>query len=527
MLRTVLCHAAPLVLLVGCSPVGPNFTGATSPWNPTSWFAGHPTPPPKEAMSRPVAEPVDAQWWALFHDPELTSLEQRVAGANLDVRTASIRLAESRAAFGVARADLFPNLNGNANYTRQRIARQGAVALFPTTGQSGSGSPGTAANGLGATNNAVPNNGAIFDPFNLYQYGFDASWEIDFWGRVRRNVEASKASVQASADIERDTLITALGEMARDYVQLRGTQRSIEITEENLRTAQESLRLTRERAAGGMTTELDVANAAAQVDTVASQLPSLRAQEAQVINAIAFLLGQPPRSMQTELAVVHPIPPVPPKVPVGLPSELARRRPDIRAAEAQLHQATATVGVAVADFYPSVTLSASMALQSIATNYLGSWYNAGTYAFGPSLTLPIFEGGRLRRTLELRQQQQQEAAVAYQRTVLNALHEVDNALTAYDAEQQRRNRLAQAVAENRRAVKLAQERYTQGVSDFLNVLDAERSLLATQQQLTDSTTAVSTDFVQIYKALGGGWESALPDGPVVPEGSGSVFKGML
>jgi NodT family efflux transporter outer membrane factor (OMF) lipoprotein len=524
--RIVLCLVPPLALLAACSPLGPDFTGATSPWHPASWFAGHPAPAPKEALSRPVAEPVDAEWWAAFHDPELTSLERRVAGGNLDVRTASIRLAESRASFGIARADLFPNLNGNANYTRQRIARQGAIALFPTPSQS-SGTPGTAANGLGATSNAVPNNGVIFEPFNLYQYGFDASWEIDFWGRVRRNVEAAAASAQATEEAERDTLITALGEMARDYVQLRGIQRSIEITEENLRTAQESLRLTRERAAAGMTTDLDVANAAAQVETVASQLPTLRAQEVEVINAIAFLLGQPPRSMQAELASAHPIPPVPPKVPVGLPSELARRRPDIRAAEAQLHAATATVGVAVADFYPRVTLSGSMALQSIATNYLGSWYNAGTYAFGPSLSLPIFEAGRLRRTLELREQQQQEAAVAYQRTVLNALHEVDNALTAYDAEQHRRLRLEQAVAENRRALKLAQERYTQGVADFLNVLDTERNLLAAEQQLTDSTTTVSTDLVQIYKTLGGGWESALPDKPAVPQGSGALFKGLL
>jgi NodT family efflux transporter outer membrane factor (OMF) lipoprotein len=546
--RTLLRAAASLSVLAGLAgcTVGPNFSAPKPDWNPVTWFGGHQAPPPKEMISEPVEKPIDPQWWTVFHDPELTTLEQRVAAANLDVRTASIRLAESRASFGVARADLFPNLDANGNYTRQKIAREGALALFPVPGgpstassQTGgagagglpntpqAGTPGTGSNGLGATSGAAPNLGQIFQPFNLYQYGFDSSWELDLWGRVRRNIEGAKASLQAAAEAERDTLLTSLAEMARDYVQLRGVQRQIEITERNLRIAQQSLDLTRQRAAGGVTTDLDVANAAAQVETTASQLPNLRAQEIEVINAIAFLLGQPPRAMQAELSVVHPIPPVPPKVPVGLPSELARRRPDIRQAEQQLHTATADVGVAVADFYPRVTLSGSVAMQAIAVRYLGSWYNASTYSFGPSVSLPIFEGGRLRRTLELRKGQQTEAAIAYQRTVLNALHEVDDALTAYTAEQQRRNRLERAVVENRRAVRLAQDRYAQGVADFLSVLTAEQNLLGAEQQLTDSTTTVSTDLVQIYKTLGGGWESALPDKPEQPEDGGSFLDNLL
>ncbi len=546
--RSLFRHAAPLTLLAGlagCTMVGPDYVAPKPNWNPTTWFGGHQATPPKEAISQPVEKPVDPQWWTVFHDPELTSLEKRVADANLDVRTASIRLAQSRSSFGVARADLFPNINGNASYTYQKIAREGALSLIPGGGAptassqtSGAGAgglpntpqagtPGTATNGLGATQGAVPNNGAIFQPFSLYQYGFDASWELDLWGRVRRNIEGAQASLQASAEAQRATLLSALAEMARDYVQLRGIQRSIEITQSNLRTAQQSLDLTRQRAAGGVTTDLDVANAAAQVDTVASQLPNLQAQEAQILNAIAFLLGQPPRAMRTELSVPHPIPPVPPTVPVGLPSELARRRPDIRQAEAQLHTATADIGVAVGDFYPRVTLSGSVAMQAVAMHYLGSWYDAGTYSIGPSISLPIFEGGRLRRMLELRKQQQQEAAITYQRTVLGALHEVDNALTAYTAEQQRRNRLQRAVMQNRRAVTLAQDRYAQGVADFLSVLTAEQNLLAAEQQLTDSTTSVSTDLVQIYKALGGGWEGALPDKPEVPEDGGSLIDNLL
>ncbi len=516
-------HAAVLVLLTGCTTVGPDYQTPTANWNPATWFAGHPPAPKQEKVSEAVAQPVDAQWWTLFQDDELSKLEGRVADANLDIRAASLRLAQSRASFGAAQSALLPNLNGNANYTRQQLAKEGALSLFPTPGTP----PGLAANGLGGQG-ASTNNAALFQPFDLYQYGFDASWELDLWGRVRRNIEAAKSSVQAAAEAQRDLLLTALAEMARDYVQLRGVQRNIEITQQNLETAQQSLKLTQERAAGGVTTDLDVANAAAQVSTVASQQPSLRAQESQIINAIAFLLGQPPQSMQAELSVPHPIPPVPPVVPVGLPSELARRRPDIRQAEAQLHVATADVGVAVADFYPRFSLSGSVALQAVEMKYLGSWADASTYAFGPSVTLPIFQGGQLRRVLELRQGQQQEAAVVYQRTVLNALHEVDDALVAYDAEQLRRNRLAQAVTENRRAVKLAQDRYSQGVADFLTVLDSERSLLAAEQQFNDSITTTSTDLVQIYKALGGGWERALPaDAPLLPNGSDSPLHNLL
>ncbi len=519
----------PLALatsLAGCT-VGPNYQKPTAWWQPASWLPGHPPPPTRQAISQPVAEPVDPHWWTMFHDDQLTNLEARVAAQNLDVRVNIIRLAESRASLSVAGADQMPTLDGNGNYTRQQLSKKGALSLFPSSsttassqtsgaGSGGlantpqSGTPGTGSNGLAATNGASKNIG-LFAPFDLYQYGFDASWELDLWGRVRRNVESASAAVTAAEEAQRDTLLTTLAELARDYIQLRGVQRNLEITNRNLQTAQQSLKLTQDRAAGGLTTDLDVANAAAQVANTASQLPTLQAQEQAYINAIALLLGQPPQSMQAELSTPHPIPPVPPTVPVGLPSELARRRPDIRRAEAQLHAATADVGVAVADFYPRVTLSGSVAIQATQFKDLGSWAEANTWSFGPSLSIPIFEGGRLNRVLELRKAQQQEAAITYQRTVLGALHDVDNALTNYDAEQRRRNALEQAVTQNRTALKLAQDRYTQGVADFLSVLDAERSLLAAEQQLTDSTTTVSTDLVQIYKSLGGGWESDMPE----------------
>jgi NodT family efflux transporter outer membrane factor (OMF) lipoprotein len=244
--------------------------------------------------------------------------------------------------------------------------------------------------------------------------------------------------------------------------------------------------------------------------TTQATIPNLEQREAQTINALSLLLGQPPNALRAELAAAKAVPPVPPRVPVGVPSELARRRPDIRQAEAQLHAATADIGVAQANFYPSLSLTGSVGLQALQFSNVFN-LNARQYAMGPGLTIPIFQGGQLRSTLQLREAQQQEAAVAFQKTVLQAWHDVDNALTAYQAEQTRRDVLIQAVAENQRALNLAQSRYTQGVADFLAVLDAERNLLGTQLQLADSTTTVSSNLVALYKALGGGWQTDMPE----------------
>ncbi len=513
--------AASLVMLAvaGCA-VGPDYQRPAPSWSPASWFGNRQPAVPKRALvSQPTAEPIDPNWWAVFRDPELTSLEQRVAGGNFDVRTAVVRLAESRASLGVSRADLFPQLNANGSYTREQESKNGVIGLFGGSGSSGSSLSGTTSNGLGGRVGGLPNTtpgASLTAPFDLYQVGFDASWEVDFWGRVRRAVEGSQAQLQASAESQRNTLLTSLAELARDYIQLRGTQRNIQITRDNLVTAQRSLELTRMRARGGLGSEVDVANAAAQVATTQSQLPDLQAQEITLTNAIALLLGQPPDALNAELRQPKPIPIAPPRVPLGLPGELARRRPDIRQAEAQLHAATADVGVAVADFYPRFTISGSVALQAIQLKRTFN-LNSDTYSLGPSVTLPIFQGGRLRRTLELRRGQQREAAIAYQRTILGALHDVNNALTNYLSEQNKRAALEAAVRQNQRALGLARDQYTQGLELFLNVLDAERNLLAAQQQLNASLTTQATDLVQIYKSLGGGWEQ------VYPERTESVF----
>jgi NodT family efflux transporter outer membrane factor (OMF) lipoprotein len=488
--------AAALLLLAGCT-VGPNFE--TPEWlSPASWFAKK-AEPIQRTPSLPVAEPIDPDWWDLFKDPALTALERRVAGENLDVQVATVRLAESRAQLGIVGAAQFPNLNANGSYTRQKASDVGVFSNAPNA---------LGANGAsGSTTGGVSS--SVLNAFDVYQVGFDASWEVDLWGRVRRSVESATASVEASAEARRDTLISNLAELARDYIQLRGIQLQLQIARDNTKTAQQSLQLTQQRATGGVTTDLDVANAAAQLRTTEAQIPALEQQESEFINAISLLLGQPPNTLQAELIKPKPVPPIPPRIPVGVPSELARRRPDVRQAEAQLHATTADIGVAVANFYPSVTLTGSVGLQSLQPWQMFN-LNARNFAAGPGITIPIFEGGQLRATLVLRKAQQQEAAIFYQKTVLNAWHEVDNALTAYRTEQVRRDRLAEAVAQNQRALSLAQSRYQEGVADFLQVLTAQQNLLSTQQQLALATTNVSANLVAVYKALGGGWETQMP-----------------
>ena len=486
-----------LLLLGGCTTLGPNFTAPG--WSgPESWFNREPRAP----VSQTVEAPIDPNWWTLFNDPTLTALEQRVAEENIDVAIAALRIDESRAQYDSAVSAGVPDLNANASYARQKASNVGTFANAP--------------NPLGASGALGANPGALgsrkLSAFDVYQVGFDASWELDLWGKIRRSVEAAGATARASEEARRGVLLTNLAEVARDYITLRGVQTELRIARDNVRIGQDSLKLTRQRAEGGMTTTLDVANAQAQLSTTLAQIPSLEQQEAQLINAVSLLLGMPPNGLRAQLQTPRMVPPVPPRVPIGLPSELARRRPDVREAEAQLHAATANIGVARAAFYPSVTLSGSVGLQATQLVPLFG-LNARQFAAGPSVSVPIFENGHLKATLHLTEARQKEAALSYQQIVLRALHEVDNALTAYRSEQARRQQLTDAVTQSRRALDLATQRYAQGVTDFLTVLDAQRTLLGNELQLADSTTTVSNNLVVLYKALGGGWESDLPEKP--------------
>jgi NodT family efflux transporter outer membrane factor (OMF) lipoprotein len=494
----VLAAVLALLAVAGCSAVGPDFE-APDPLLPGVSFFGKPGPSAvadhaPAILAKGDTLPADPNWWAAFRDPILTSLAQRVAEANLDVNTATLKLAESRSQLGVVASAALPAINGNASYQRQLFSENGVISLAKTA--------------------LPPGRQFIVPPISIYQLGFDASWELDLWGHVRRQVESAGAQVEASENQRRDMLVSTLAELARDYIQLRGVQAQIAISNENLKSTDDILQLTKARTARGLTTQLDVENAAAQAQSIRAQLPGLENQESMQINAISLLLDEPPGALRSELARPKPVPPVPPRVPLGIASELARRRPDIRAAEAQLHAATADIGVAVADFYPSVRLNGTN-VELNALDLKNLWKGSSLqYVIGPSLSLPIFAGGRLKSTLELREIQQQEAAIAYHKTVLQAWHEVINALVAYRTEQRRRMRLKDQVDHARRALALSRTRYDAGVTDFISVLDAERTLLQAELELAQSTTNVSTNLVQLYKALGGGWEETFPEEPV-------------
>ncbi|MGO4333232.1 efflux transporter outer membrane subunit, partial [Cupriavidus sp. M-11] len=374
-----------------------------------------------QASSKAVESQFSSEWWTLLDDPLLNSLEKQLADANLDVAAASARLRQSRAAQRVAGAAEYPTLDGAASYHRERGSPNGILSLL---GVSPTGSQPQSASG-DAPLGVAPLPGSSGSPaFDLYQFGFDASWEIDIWGRVRRGVEAATALTAASYEDRNAVLLSARAELARDYIELRDTQSLLQIAGQNLEIARDTTKLTQVRAREGVTTDLDVANASAQVASIESLIPTLESRREATINAIGLLLAEEPGALRQALGEVRDIPELPKEVPIGFPSELVQRRPDIRRAEAQLHAATASIGMAKADFYPRITLNGSAGFQSLQLSNLANWAS-GQFVVGPSISLPIFEGGKLKGMLHLREAQQQEAAIVYKRTLLEAWREVD------------------------------------------------------------------------------------------------------
>jgi NodT family efflux transporter outer membrane factor (OMF) lipoprotein len=499
-IRVILLAAlacATFLAMAGCT-VGPNFEPPKSAtpevFNRTQTA---------QAPSKAVEGQFDQEWWTLFNDPVLNGLEKQLADANLDVAAASARLLQSRAERRVAGAAEYPTLDGAASYNRERGSENGILSLLGVTPSQSQ--PLSASGGAPLGVAAMP--GSKGSPaYNLYQVGFDASWEIDIWGRVRRSVEAATALSDASYEDRNAVLLSARAELARDYIDLRSTQELLQIAHQNLDIANDALKLTQVRAHEGVTTDLDVSNASAQVENIESLIPTLEAHSETMINAIGLLLGEEPGALRQTLAATQEVPVLPAQVPIGFPSELVQRRPDIRKAEAELHAATASIGVAKADFYPRIMLNGSAGFQSLQLSSLASWAS-GQFVVGPSITFPIFEGGRLKGTLQLREAQQKEAAITYKETVLRAWQEVDDALVTYDAEQRRRDRLAQAVTMNERALSVARERYKAGALDYLDVLNVQKQLLEAQSNLEQSRATADTNLITLCKALGGGWES--------------------
>lgn len=466
------------ILLAGCS-VGPNYEKPDLPV-PADW---------KEAQQKGVdARSTElARWWSAFNDPLLDSLVERAVRSNLDLRFAEARIREARASRVVTASGAWPTLNVSGGYTRNRASQNGVAV------------PGE------GTVIAPSGGGANLDQ-NFYQNGFDANWEINVFGGVRRSVEAADATIDATIEDRRDVLVTLLGEVAKNYIDLRGFQRQLAVARANLKTQQDTLELTQVRFQAGLASDLDVAQQEAQVNTTASQIPTLESGLKQAAYALDVLLGSQPGALWGELAKEAEIPSLPAEVLVGLPSDLLRRRPDVRRAERQLAAATAQVGAATADLFPKFSLTGIAGLQSVSAS---DWFTRGSrfWSVGPTISWPVFDAGRIRATIEIRNAQQEQALTQYERSILSAFQDVETALVNYANEQVRYRSLTDAVTANRRAVTMANELYIRGLNDFLNVLDTQRSLYVTESALTQSQATMATNLVALYKALGGGWES--------------------
>jgi outer membrane protein, multidrug efflux system len=515
-------------LLLGACTVGPNFHAPQADV-PAQWHDVQPARPGAAATPATPAAPApvaslptmdsdpDPHWWRSFADPTLDSLIERAARNNLDLQEAVLRIVEARTQEQSAAAQGLPNLRASGSYQREQLGARGfleSAGVYNKVDQLGapnspvnSISPGAGAALQSGVNNAL---NELTSPINLWQAGFDASWELDLFSSVRRSVEAAHAQTQEAIESRNDALVSLEAEVAQTYMQLRGAQALRQITQGLVDQQRDIVALTQSQAKVGLASQLDVKSATAQFAQTEAQLPQYEQQIAQALNGLAYLLGEPPGALETELSTPAAVPPVPPAVPVGLPSALARRRPDIRRAEQSLHAATAEVGVAVAQFYPDISLTGQVGTRAFTANGLTHWASL-FYSFGPSISLPVFEGGSLVANLHLSQAQQQQAALDYRKAVLMALRDVDNALAVYRTDQARRASLADSVAAQQAAFELARDSYRKGIVTFINVLDAERQLGDAQQQYAQGTMQVSTDLVALYKALGGGWQAGVGD----------------
>ena len=466
--------AAVALLLAGCS-VGPDYK------EPALAVPGAWTEAQQKGVDTRPAELT--HWWTAFEDPMLNSLVDRAVRSNLDLRVAEARIREARASRAVVASGAWPTVDTSGSYTRSRSSEN--ALNIPLQG-SGTGS-------------------GIKLERNFFNAGFDANWEIDVFGGVRRSVEAADAIIEATEYSRRDILVSLLGDVARNYIDLRGAQRRLAVARENLKTQQDSLDLTRVRFNAGLASDLDVARAEAQLNSTASQVPTLESFMKQAAYSLDLLLGLSPGALWRELEGEVAIPNLPAEVLVGLPSDLLRRRPDIRIAERQLAAATAQIGSAVADLFPKFSLTGAGGLQSISAS---DWLTAGSryWSIGPTIRWPIFDAGRIRATIEIRNAQQEQAVNQYEQTVLAALGDVEKSLVNYAQEQLRYRTLTDAVAANRRAVQMAQELYIRGLNDYLNVLDTQRALYLTETEMTQSEATMASNLVALYKALGGGWQ---------------------
>lgn len=451
------------LLLGGCAAVGPDYQRPAMPL-PAAW-------------SGAAAQPAEdiAEWWKRLHDPTLDQFITQALAASPDLKAARARLREARARRALAGAEQSPSVTASASASRSK---------------------GSANTGSGATS-------------DLFNAGFDASWEPDVFGATRRGIEATQADLQASAASLDATRVSLVAEVARNYVELRGSQARLGIARANLASQSETLQLTEWRAQAGLGSSLEVEQARGNLEQTRAQIPTLETGLAQAEHRLALLLGQAPASLHAQLAPVGAIPPVADALAVGIPADTLRRRPDVRAAERKLAAETARIGVAEAARYPGFQLSGSIGLQALQAGDLFSSSAIG-HSLLASVAGTLFDAGRLRSRVEIQNAVQEQALASYQSTLLTALQEVEDALVALANSRQRQEALGHAAAAARNAALLARQRYASGLIDFQTVLDSERSLLSVEDSLASTDVARATALIQLYKALGGGWVAEPP-----------------
>lgn len=418
---------------------------------------------------------VITRWWSEFGDPTLNSLVARACAANLDLKSATARIRESRARAGRARADRFPEIDAFGDVSRQRSSEN-------VDGPSPGGES------------------------NLYRAGFDARWELDVFGGTRRSIEAADAEIEASIQDRRAVLVTLLAEVAQNYIELRGNQKLAAVSRQNIAAARDTVQITGARLDGGLGTRLDVSRAEALLAATEAVLPQYQAAIRVAIHRLSILLAEPPSSLANELEVEGAIPKPPERVLVGIPSELLERRPDVRRAERLLAAACARIGEAKADRYPRFSLTSSFGLDSSSSaNFADAASRA--WSMGPSVRWPLFAGGRIESTIAVQDARAEQAEIAYRQAMLTALEDVENALVGYLREWDHQRSLEVSVAANRKSVEIANNLFTKGVTTFLDVLEAERNAYQAELEFAQSQSSTSLRVVALYKALGGGWET--------------------
>lgn len=469
---TVSASLAALIALGGCA-VGPDYR-APAPDVPAQWSAA--------TDARALEAAVLAEWWRQFHDPLLDALVADALAANRDLATARAQLREARARRGLAGAQLGPTLDASVSGSR-------------STSEDAAGNDVTR---------------------ELYSAGFDASWEPDVFGGLRRGVEAAAADVDARAESLRDVRVTLAAEVVRNYVELRTAERRLAVTAASVAAREESYALTQWRLQAGLVSELDAAQARTELESARAALPALRTAVSGAHNRLAVLLGRAPGDMQARLAAsaAVPVPLAGAAAAAGIPADVLRMRPDVRAAERRLAAQTARLGQAEAARYPSFRLSGSIGLEALTFSGLGD-SGADTRALLGGVTAPIFHSGRIAANIEIQDALLEQARLGYEAAVLTALEDVENALVNVANADRRRAQLALATAAAREALAIAEQRYATGLEDFLSVLDSQRTLLSLEDQLAGSSGELATAQIQLYKALGGGWSPASDPAPAV------------